>query len=377
MPNSLSELTSNSFSPSRGSVVNNNIPDPHQNTRPSTPPPPVRWLQSLTTYGVILCTEHQTCYTPGKNLKEHLKRKHSITRERAKSIEEWVAAQNVAIEVTNPPDNSPLIHGLQFFEGYVCTATDACKYRVASQEKIQRHCSREHGVDTRRKQKERLMYRKVILQHFFAKAKVEDYWVVQQAPAIHGSETNSGATGTENPESSLSTSAAGSGSGRLSQPLRPNISQAILSRVENAVQRNEARYQQIGEPNHVSEISPWLRKSRFHHHISGVDAEAVAASHKTPKSQQDDPRLWEICMSVERVMTKAYELVPELLHVDAKVLNTFQSGTTSQDPFQALQNQLSFQKYVAVFQALLCYYIRVWEGHFISMYKSLLPRRIN
>lgn len=107
---------------------------------------------------------------------------------------------------------------------------------------------------------------------------------MQQAPAIHGLETNSGAIGIKNPESSLSTSAAGSGSRRLSQPLRPNISQAILSWVENAVQRNEARYQQIDKPNHVFEIFSWLRKSRFHHYISGVDAKAVAASHKTLKS---------------------------------------------------------------------------------------------
>ncbi|KIW09655.1 hypothetical protein PV08_12093 [Exophiala spinifera] len=68
--------------------------------------------------------------------------------------------------------------------------------------------------------------------------------------------------------------------------------------------------------------------------------------------------------SVERILTQAYGLVPDLLHVDARVLNTFQAGTITQDPFQMLQNKLSFHNYVAVFQALLCYYIRVFEGHF-------------
>ena len=53
-----------------------------------------------------------------------------------------------------------------------------CAYRSASEEKLQRHCSKEHGVDTRRRQKEQAMYRKVMLQCFFAKA--TDYWIVQR-----------------------------------------------------------------------------------------------------------------------------------------------------------------------------------------------------
>jgi hypothetical protein len=56
--------------------------------------------------------------------------------------------------------------------------------------------------------------------------------------------------------------------------------------------------------------------------------------------------------------------VSDLLHVDAWVLNTFQAGTITQDPFQMLQNKLLFHNYVALFQALLCYYVRVFKGHF-------------
>ncbi|KIX91886.1 uncharacterized protein Z520_12405 [Fonsecaea multimorphosa CBS 102226] len=64
------------------------------------------------------------------------------------------------------------------------------------------------------------------------------------------------------------------------------------------------------------------------------------------------------------MLRKAYELVPDLLHIDARVLNTFQASTISQDPFQLLQNKSSFQNYLTVFQSILCYYIRVFEGHF-------------
>ena len=130
------------------------------------------------------------------------------------------------------------------------------------------------------------------------------------------------------------------------------------------MKEDKDRYRQIGEPNHISEISPWLRKSQFHKHLAGLDADLVATSHPTPQSDTDDPRLFELVWSTERVLQQAYELVPELLNVDAQVLNTFQAGTTSQDPFQMLQNKSSFQNYLAMFQALLCYYVRVSERHF-------------
>ncbi|KAK5310240.1 hypothetical protein LTR93_012074 [Exophiala xenobiotica] len=100
------------------------------------------------------------------------------------------------------------------------------------------------------------------------------------------------------------------------------------------MEEDKARYRQLGEPNHISEITPWLRKSAMHKHLAGIPAETVAQSHTTLKSDDDDPRLYEIIWSAERLLQKAYDLVPDLLHVDARVLNSFQAGTITQDPFQ-------------------------------------------
>ncbi|KAK5188743.1 hypothetical protein LTR47_011548 [Exophiala xenobiotica] len=94
------------------------------------------------------------------------------------------------------------------------------------------------------------------------------------------------------------------------------------------------RYRQLGEPNHISEITPWLRKSVMHKHLAELPAETVAQSHATPKAGDGDPRLHEIVWSAERILQKSYDFVPDLLHVDARVLNTFQAGTITQDPFQ-------------------------------------------
>jgi hypothetical protein len=154
---------------------------------PRWPPPNstplVRWLQPLPECGVVLCTEHQTCYTSGSNLPEHLLRKHSVKGGQAKEIASWVATQNIAAQVTSPPDNSPFIYGLRFYEGWLCTA-ESCLYRSTSKQMLQRHCGKEYGVNTRREQKERSLYRKVMLQCFFAMA--TDYWIVQRDPPHPG-----------------------------------------------------------------------------------------------------------------------------------------------------------------------------------------------
>ena len=201
------------------------------------------------------------------------------------------------------------------------------------------------------------MYRKVMLQCFFAKA--TDYWIVQRETPHAREQPVSGGT-----NDSLGGSSSADSVSRLRSRPSQSVAHALTASLKNAMKEDEGRYRQLGEPNHVSEISPWLRKSTFHQHLAGLDSELIATSHPPPKSDEDDQRLYELIWSVERVLQKAYELVPNLLHVDARVLNTFQAGTTSQDPFQLLQNKSSFQNYLAVFQSLLCYYVRVFEGHF-------------
>jgi superfamily II DNA helicase RecQ len=82
-----------------------------------------------------------------------------------------------------------------------------------------------------------------------------------------------------------------------------------------------------------------------------------------PQSRSEDARLYHIALATERVLRRAYDLVEELYHVDARILNTFQANTTTQDPFQNLQNAKSWANYINVFQSLVCYVIRAVEDH--------------
>jgi hypothetical protein len=325
---------------------------------------PAGYLRALPQYGVILCTEHQCCYTL-QSLSEHLKRSHSVKGKQAKQIKSWAAEQNIATEVTTPPDYSPFIHGLQHEEGFVCNAV-TCHYRVASEQKIQRHCSKEYGVDVRRKQKERGMYSKVMLQ--FLLAKNPQYFIVQLSSANATTASAGGptpmSTPTRPPLSIPPTPLTTTDSQQSPSYDSQLVSSALSVRIRSATDRRKERYRQIREPNHISEITPWLRKSRFHQHLTGLDAELIASSQSLPSTEHHDDRLYQLIWSVERVLRKAYDLVLDLYHVDARILNTFQVGTVTQDPFQQLQNQRSLNNYINVFQAAMCYYVRVLEGHF-------------
>ena len=48
----------------------------------------------------------------------------------------------------------------------------------------------------------------------------------------------------------------------------------------------------------------------MHKYLTGLPAETVAQSHATLKSNHDDPRLYKIVWSAERILQKAYDSTP-------------------------------------------------------------------
>ena len=56
----------------------------------------------------------------------------------------------------------------------------------------------------------------------------------------------------------------------------------------------------------------------------------------------------------------------ELSHRLARVLNTFQPGTLSQDAFEGLQERKTIIKYFQTWKRLVCYYFRVTSGTFLG-----------
>ena len=93
------------------------------------------------------------------------------------------------------------------------------------------------------------MYRKVMLQCFFAKA--TDYWIVQRETPNTQEPPASGGT--------VANLSGGSSVGSISQSRSQpglNVAHALTTSLENAMKEDKARYRQLDESNHVSEISP-------------------------------------------------------------------------------------------------------------------------
>ena len=313
--------------------------------------PLAAYLRALPCYGVILCTEHRSCYTI-QNLKRHLIEKHAVKPGLWKDIQTWIETQNIAATVSQPADYTPFIPGLAHEKGFVCTSI-VCRYRTASEQKIQRHCSKEHAINSRQKQRERQAYSTATLQFLFAKT--PEYFIVQPTSATPISAT----------PLTLPTLTTPLFSNSQSSPIHhdQSISSVLSLRIREAAEEQKERYRQLGEPHHVSEITPWLRKCGFHRHLAGIEGALIVSACQVPRSLSDDARLYLITLAGERVLRKAYELVEKLYHVDARTLNTFQVGVLTQDPFQGLQNAQSLINYVKAFQSLLCYFIRVADNH--------------
>ena len=213
--------------------------------------------------------------------------------------------------------------------------------------------SKKHQVESRRRQREQELYSPVILQTLFASK--PDLFIVtlERATAI-----------TDN------TNQAGAVPPTISASLQYDVSEhgldiasGLAARVQQAVETRQATYQQVGEPQHVSEITPWLRLSHFSQHLAGIDRKLLASVAVVPSQPNDDLRLFLIAASVSRVLEQAYDRIHSLYHVDARPLHTFQLGTVRQRSFQPLQNRPSLRKYIQLFQSVMYSVIRAVEGH--------------
>ncbi|KAK6369453.1 hypothetical protein LTS17_009796 [Exophiala oligosperma] len=182
------------------------------------------------------------------------------------------------------------------------------------------------------------MYRRVKLQSWFAKP--TQYWIIgsefgnrhhhSHQPLASGAISAVTRAVPSTPASSSTLLPVTTPHSSPSIASSDNVERHFQARTSISHQRHKDRYRQVGEPNHVSELTPWLRKSQFHAHLANLDAESIAASHAIPQQDAEDFfSLSELILSAERVLQRAYELVPPLLNVDAQVLNSFQAGTTS------------------------------------------------
>jgi len=147
-------------------------------------PEALNFLLALPCCGVLICTTHSTAYSLS-NYQRHVLREHHIKGPSKKRVEEWVEAQGISSEVAVPGDYEAPITGLPITPGWVCNVS-RCTWRTSSKERIERHSSSEHQVDSQQAQREKKLYTAVQLQAFFAKT--PEYFIVK--PQLHLASTD-------------------------------------------------------------------------------------------------------------------------------------------------------------------------------------------
>ena len=97
----------------------------------------------------------------------------------------------------------------------------------------------------------------------------------------------------------------------------------------------------------MSELTPFLRSTRYYAHLDGVAIAEVLASIQLP-SRDDKPILATIYKGVDRVLRKVIAVLDydtleeiELSALNIKVLNTFRRDTLNLDPIKPLQDSSS------------------------------------
>lgn len=328
------------------------------------------YLRPFPHYGTIVCTEHRLGYTP-QNVIEHLVHAHKAKGEQKKATEEWLKQTHFNETVEEPASASAPIPGLEVFTGWQCRL---CQPAVLSRSRqaIERHCSKEHRLNSKQMREDRNAVEQVSVQKWFAKS--NKYWIVnlsnlsETSPTSPVSPTASTTPFPSSPVTLRRSSVASRVSTLTSAPsILHQLSQSIA--LEDATHRK-----QLSQVEHTAELSPWLRLCRYHEHLVDIEPNLIASSYLVPRKVEDHPELFYISESVTRVLEYAYNLVDTLHHVDAKRLNSFQAGLVSQDPFARLQERRSFLRYSVTFTRLMCYFYRVaHDDHFQQSMFQLTP----
>jgi Orsellinic acid/F9775 biosynthesis cluster protein D/DEAD/DEAH box helicase/Helicase conserved C-terminal domain len=317
------------------------------------------YLRLLPQHRLLLCTQCGICYVR-QNYERHLLKTHRLTGKAKRSIVECLASADIAeykLEVQLPTSRLPAILGLPVFQGYACNSVD-CLHLTTSEQLIKKHCKKNHDHSYPRDKDAASV---VQLQTFFSKT--PKYFQV--------------------------TSASANDASTLTTPLDPHPlantptsdARSILnSRYQLAQSSSQAR--QHAEPQHISEITPWLRVTQFHlHKATFGEVDDFQGSFCIPAGA-DDESLSLICESVDRLIRHGLDRVQHdqtgkrLHRLDAQLLNSFQAGVTVQDPFQRLDRAHSVNTYSTLFQQLICYFYRLTNDYFgLAVFRETKSQR--
>lgn len=319
------------------------------------------YLQVLPELRVVLCITHGSCYIR-TSLSRHLRDKHHIKSQQRQIIESaqelaCVAQHNTG--VIQPHDGICEIRGLPTVLGFICHFPN-CDVRSTSKDRIRQHYNKHHQWQVA--QQGVIPWHEAFMQTLFLQKQSQQYFAVVLADQIptsnpqyiyqHANAPNYGLPSvSETPPSSA---------------LTGDTWKQIMGRYQKSLSQTSRK--SIAAARHVSEVTPFMKRAGIHIHLEGLEVKDLGPSYRIPRQDQE-ALLFVICESVQRVLEGAMAVlvhdqdteVRQLSRRNARLLNTFARGETSQDPLSDLQNEHTRRRYITTWQQLICYWERVVE----------------
>jgi hypothetical protein len=243
----------------------------------------------------------------------HLRDYHEVNRPAQTEIVDYLVAEGLAAEpsayASSPADGTPAIAALPVLDGFLCVHTDSCSFRTTSREGLERHAREEHGLAApvgRPKKALPLVggeppatpppppgSRPVLLQTLYTQNPLRRLFVVTKEQPLSRRDRPQGQRRRPSASSGSDDEATGgtpSDSDSGSDSDGPDARAALFARFE-AAQVGAATRMRDGpssnEVQHVSEITPFLRATGFHHFLKPYSNAEIDAALALPNPKHD------------------------------------------------------------------------------------------
>ena len=313
---------------------------------------------------IVICKSHGTGFTYTK-LDRHLRRVHRIDAQARRKIFQHPSIKAIACretDIEHPPDGSDQIVSLPIHQGFICHFSD-CDHRTINIDAIRQHYNQTH--QWRRRRGDSTPWLHASLQTLSASFHRRRYFAVRVPHLLVNGEPNSQRYIFESASSSTV----------RSDTSIPSIAnwEELNSSFQSAQASQNERYQRVTTAHHVSELTPWLRRTGIFSHFQHIEVALLADTYRLPDPAERST-LNVICHSIERVIQNLIKPLahdrdsetPTLSRSNARRLNTFRRGETSQDPIVPLQEKRTLEKYIRQWQHLVCYFERVVDHEQLS-----------
>jgi hypothetical protein len=142
--------------------------------------------------------------------------------------------------------------------------------------------------------------------------------------------------------------------------VRSSISEKGQQELERIREKQEAiaSQQAVAQPEQMSDANPWLERVEWAHHLAGFTFEEMIPWAELPR--EDESELQRICSGFSRMIDQAQGLIMSrrCTFFARMEINRKEEGKTPIRPFQARMGDDTKERYVRIWQQIICYIYR-------------------